>query len=67
MVSKLHRFFMRSYYDHVGILLKDEAAKPYILEVVHEKGVILSPLKNLLASGSLDYEEIGYRKLLTKS
>lgn len=31
MFSGLHRFFMRSHYDHVGILLKDEAEKLYIL------------------------------------
>lgn len=58
---------MRSHYDHVGLLLKDEAEKPYILEVVNEKGVVISPLENLLHSASEEYEEIGYRKLLPES
>jgi hypothetical protein len=63
-VSYLHRFFMRSYYDHVGILLKDEAERPYLLEAINEKGVIISPLENLLTSYSEEHQEIGYRKLL---
>ena len=57
---------MRSHYDHVGVLLKDEMEKPYILEVVNEKGVIISPLENLLSSCQEEYEEIGYRKLIAK-
>ena len=31
LFSSIHRFFMRSHYDHVGILLKDEMEKPYLL------------------------------------
>ena len=48
--SYVHRFFMRSEFDHVGILLKDEAEIPYLLEVINEKGVIITPLENLLVS-----------------
>lgn len=33
--------------------------------MVNEKGVIISPLQNLLNSASEDYEEVGYRKLLS--
>lgn len=53
--SCLHRFFMRSRYDHVGLLLKDEEGKPYLLEVISQKGVVISPLENLLASCSEEY------------
>lgn len=55
---------MRSHYDHVGLLLKDEAERTYLLEAVHEKGVTLSRLDALLQSASEEYEEIGYRKLI---
>jgi hypothetical protein len=34
-MSSVHRFFMRSDYDHVGLLLKDEAERTYLLEAVH--------------------------------
>ena len=63
-ISYLHRFFMRSHYNHVGILLKDEMEKAYLLEVVSERGVIISPLSHFLSSCHEDYEEIGYRKLV---
>jgi hypothetical protein len=62
----LHRFFMRSYYDHVAILVKDEAERVYLFEAVQSKGVSLSSLHSLLLSFREDYVEIGYRKLLPK-
>ena len=34
--------------------------------MVNEKGVIISPLENLLSSYHEEYEEIGYRKLIAK-
>jgi hypothetical protein len=62
----LHRFFMRSYYDHVAILVKDETERLYLFEAVQSKGVCLSSLHSLLLSFREDYEEIGYRKLIPK-
>lgn len=38
-IASLHRLFMRSQFDHVGILLKDSYNKVLILEAIESRGV----------------------------
>lgn len=63
----LHRFFMRSHYDHVGLLVKDETERLFVLEAIQSKGVCLSSLSSLLLTLHDEYEQLAYRKLICKS
>jgi hypothetical protein len=65
-ISYVHRFFMRSYYDHVAILIKDESERVFLFESVQSKGVCLSSLESLLNGFHEQYEEMGYRKLVVE-
>jgi hypothetical protein len=63
----LHRFFMRSYYDHVAVLIKDETERLFLFEAIQSKGVCISSLESLLTTFRDEYEELGYRKLLIEN
>lgn len=62
----LHRFLMRSHFDHVGVLVKDETERLFVLEAIQSKGVCLSSLDSLLLTFQEEYEELAYRKLIVQ-
>lgn len=41
---------MRSYFDHVGILLKNELDKIFVLEAIESRGVWVNEWSELLPS-----------------
>jgi hypothetical protein len=62
----LHRLLMRSHFDHVGLLLKDDTERLFVLEAIQSKGVCLSSLESLLLTFGEEYEELAYRKLVVR-
>jgi hypothetical protein len=51
----LHRFFMRSHYDHVGVLIKDESERLFLFEAIQSKGVCISSFDSLLTTFQDEY------------
>jgi hypothetical protein len=55
---------MRSEFDHVAILLKDNCDSVLVLEAIESRGVWINSWKQMLPIFREHYEEIAYRKLL---
>lgn len=54
-VAYVSRFFMRSYYDHVALVIKSDLHETFVFEAIESRGVCLIDLETFLKINSEEY------------